>query len=287
MRATKIELTPGEIGGVRMSSHAAFVGSVPRTYHKYLGPMIFEDYARDMARRLAVKPGQRVLELACGTGIVTKEIVKGMPRDAAVVATDLNQAMIDVARPYVGDDARITYKTADACTLPFGDGEFDAIACQYGVMFFPDKVKSMREARRVLKPGGRYVFNVWDSLEHNPLANVVHETVVAMYPHPEKPPAFLGKTPYAWFDRGEIEKTVRAGGFTKVMIEMVGFPSQAPTAMDAATGFVQGTPVLGMLAEIGVKDPGPATRAAAEALAKKFGEKPCRATMRAVVVRAE
>ncbi len=266
-----------------MSSPTAFTGSVPRTYHTYLGPLIFQDYAKDLARRLAVKPGERVLELACGTGIVTRELVRGVGGGASVMATDLNPAMLEVAKPEVGD-GKVEYQAADACSLPFADRSFDAIACQYGVMFFPDKVKSMREARRVLKPGGRYAFNVWDSLEHNPIAKMVHETLAAMYP--ANPPTFLGSTPYAWFDRTEIERVVRAGGFERCRIETVGFPCTAPQAEDAARGFVEGTPLFGALTERGVKDFAPVRAAVTKALAAKFGEKPCVSTMRAVVVMA-
>ncbi len=268
-----------------MSSPAAFTGSVPKTYHTYLGPLIFEDYARDMARRLGVRPGERVLELACGTGIATREIAGAVAKGGGtLLATDLNQAMLDVARAAVGDGAGVEYQAVDACALPFGDRSFDVLACQYGVMFFPDKMKAMREARRVLSPGGRYVFSVWDSLEHNPIARVVHETVAAMYP--ANPPGFLGGTPYAWFDRKAIERVVRAGGFERCEIETVRFPCVAPSAEDAARAFVEGTPLLGQLTERGVKDPAPVRMAVAKELGSRFGERPCKATMRAVVVKA-
>jgi ubiquinone/menaquinone biosynthesis C-methylase UbiE len=264
-----------------MSSPTAFTGSVPKTYHQYLGPLIFEDYAKDLARRLALKPGEGALELACGTGIVTRELAKS---GARLTATDLNAAMLDVAKAQVGASPNVAFQVADACALPFADGSFDAIACQYGVMFFPDKVKAMREARRVLKPGGRYAFNVWDSLEHNPIPKAVHEALAAMYP--VNPPTFLGATPYAWFDRTEIERVVRAGGFERCQIETVAFPSVAPSAEDAARGFVEGTPILGALTEKGVSDFAPVRREIAKALAAKFGDKPCRSTIRAVVVMA-
>ncbi len=265
-----------------MSGASAFVGSIPRTYHEFLVPLIFEAYARDLTARLRPVEGQRILELACGTGVVTRHLARAMPPAARLTATDLNEPMIDVARPYVGSDARVTYQKADACELPFPDRSFDAIACQYGVMFFPDKVRAMREARRVLAPGGRYVFNVWDSLEHNPIARAVHEAVAAMFT--DNPPMFLAKAPYGWSDRAEIERVVRAGGFSTCAIETLEFPCVAPTAEDAAQGYVEGTPLLPALLERGVKDPAPYRRAAAKALAAKFGAAPCRSTMRALVV---
>ncbi len=267
-----------------MSHASAFSGSVPKVYHSHLVPLIFEPYARDMAGRVKVGAGERVLELACGTGVVTKELVKGMVGSARLTATDLNEGMLELARPYVGADARVTYEKVDACELPYEDGSFDAIACQFGVMFFPDKVKAMREARRALKRGGRYVFNVWDSLEHNPIARTLHETVAGMFA--SDPPMFLPKLPFGWFDRGEIERVVRAGGFERCEMEAVEFVCAAPSAEEGARGFLEGTPVVAQLAERGVTDLGPFREAGRKALAERFGERPCRSTMRAVVVTA-
>ncbi len=267
-----------------MSSPVAFTGSVPQTYHTYLGPMIFDAYARDMARRLTTRANDRILELACGTGIVTKEIARTMPPAATLLATDLNEAMINVARPFLGADPRVSYQAVDACSLPFADQSFDSIACQYGLMFFPDKVKSMQEARRVLKPGGRYILNVWDSLAHNPIPRTVHECLAARYS--ENPPQFLAKTPYGYFDRAEIERVVRAGGFTQCTIETIGFPSIAPAAEDAARAWLEGTPLFAALQERGVTDFTPIRKELAGVLAAKFGSSPCTSTMQAIVVTA-
>lgn len=264
-----------------MSEPIAFVGSIPQTYHRYLGPLLFEGYARDIVKRLRPREGERVLELAAGTGIVTRLLAESLPPGATLTATDLKEPMLAVARTVVGANPRVSFKEADACAIPFEAASFDAIVCQYGVMFFPDKLVAMREARRVLAPNGRYVFNVWDSVEHNPISRVVHETVAAMFP--ANPPNFLKATPFGYFDRGEIERVVRAAGFTKVVVEAVEFPSSAPTAEDAARALVEGTPLLAALQERGVKDPAPIRIAVAEALAKRFGERPCKATMRAVV----
>ncbi len=267
-----------------MATHAAFVGSVPENYHRYLGPLLFEPYARDMAGRLRVPAGGRVLEIACGTGIVTRAALGAMPKGAMLTATDLNEAMVEVARRQVPVDDRVTFRTADAQELPFEDGLFDVLFCQFGVMFFPDKVRAMREARRVLAPRGRYVFNVWDSLERNPMSAIVHETVGRLFP--SNPPDFLKKTPFGWFDRGEIERVVRAGGFGEISMDAVTFPSVAPTAEDAARGLLEGTPLYGQLVERAVNDFGPVRRAVSEALSAKHGQRPCKAEMRALVFEA-
>jgi ubiquinone/menaquinone biosynthesis C-methylase UbiE len=269
--------------GIAMSQSSAFVGSIPQTYHRFLGPLLFEGYAQDITRRLRPREGERILELACGTGIVTRPIAQSLPPGAALTATDLNEAMLAVARTHVGPDPRVTYLQADACTLPFDDASFDAIVCQYGVMFFPDKLRAMREARRILTSAAtsRYLFNVWDSLANNPIPRVVQETVADMFP--ANPPQFLGATPYGYSDRAEIERTARAAGFTTVKVEAVELPSGAPTADDAARAFVEGTPLLAALQERGVQDITPIRAAVAEALAARFGKAPCMATMRALV----
>lgn len=265
-----------------MGSNAAFTGSVPDNYHRFMGPMLFEPYARDMAARLRVPTGGRALELACGTGIVTRAVLAVMPPDATLVASDLNEAMLNVARRHAADP-RVAFAVADAQQLAFPDRSFDALFCQFGVMFFPDKTRAMREARRVLAPGGRCVFNTWDSLEHNPMTATVHAALGRLFP--SSPPDFY-KTPFGWFDRGEIERLVRAAGFDQVSIEAVTFPSVAPTADDAARGLVEGTPVAGQLRERGVTDTEPVVRAVAEALAARHGRSPCRAPMRALVIEA-
>jgi len=154
------------------TSDSVFTGSIPALYDRHLGPLLFMPYAADLARRLAdIKTGS-VLETAAGTGIVTQALAAALPPAVELVATDLNQAMIDFAAAKPGMK-RISFRQADATKLPFADASFDAVVCQYGVMFFPDRVAGYREARRVLKPGGRFLFNVWDSLAHNPVTAVV------------------------------------------------------------------------------------------------------------------
>ncbi len=246
-----------------MASNAAFVGSVPENYHRFLGPLLFEPYARDLVRRVKAREGARVLETACGTGIVTRRLAESLPRGATLVATDLNEAMIDVARQHVGsaagprhgtDGNRVTFRVADAQELPFADASFDAVVCQFGVMFFPDKPRGMREARRVLARGGRFCFSVWDSLERNPMAHTLQQTLERLFP--SNTPDFL-KTPFGWNDRDEIERTLRAAGFDKVSIDDVALISESPTPMDVARGFTEGNPLGAQLQERGVTDFGP------------------------------
>jgi ubiquinone/menaquinone biosynthesis C-methylase UbiE len=267
-------------------SNPTFSGSVPRAYHACLGPLLFEAYAKDLAARFAALAPKRLLETACGTGIVTKELARALP-NTAITATDLSAPMIEIAGEMIGPSKKITFQATDACSLPFTDASFDAIACQYGVMFFPDKVKAMQEARRVLVKGGRYIFNIWDALAHNPIPRVVQETFERLFP--ANPPKFIPTMPYGWSDRAEIERATRAGGFANVTIETLSFPSVSPSAADAAKGWVEGTPNAAALAERGVNTPesiATVREAVRQALARNFGESPCRSTMQAVVVTA-
>ncbi|HYD00854.1 MAG TPA: methyltransferase domain-containing protein [Phycisphaerales bacterium] len=267
------------------TSALGFGGSVPHIYHTLLEPLIFEPYARDIVARVAVKPGERILELACGTGIVTRKLADAMPSDATLLASDLNPAMLQVARERLADAKGVTFNIIDGCSIPLPNQTVDALVCQYGVMFFPDKPAAMREARRVLKPGGRYIFNVWDAIEHNPVAKTVDEVLTALVPG--NPPKFLHQGPFSWHDRAEIERTVRDAGFQHVHIETLEFPSEAPTAAQAAEAWIDGTPLKPALAERGITDTADVRARVAAALTERFGDRPCRSTIRALVVTAK
>jgi ubiquinone/menaquinone biosynthesis C-methylase UbiE len=260
---------------------AVFAGSIPALYDRYLGPLIFEPYALDLARRIGgLKPG-RVLETAAGTGIVTQALVEALPSGSTLVATDLNQAMVDhaAAKPAL---ERAELRQADALKLPFEDESFDAVVCQFGAMFFPDRIAGYREARRVLKPGGHFIFSVWDSLPHNPMTRCVVDAAGARYP--QNPPRFLARTPHGHSDRDVIRRELAQAGFDSPNIETVTLPSRAPSADDPAIGFCQGTP---MRAEIEALDPqglAAATEAVAAAVRAEFGSGPIEAPIQAVVV---
>ena len=248
------------------SKDAAFTGSVPAIYEKYLVPLIFEYYAADLARRVTASRPSRVLEVAAGTGVVTRALSAALP-EAAIVATDLNPAMLDQAAA-IGTPRPVVFRQADAQQLPFADASFDAVACQFGVMFVPDKVRAYREVRRVLRPGGLFVFNVWDRLASNAFAQVVHDTVAAAFP--QDPPGFLGRTPYAHFDTAVMARDLAAAGFPKpAEFATVTARSSAPSARAPALGFCQGSPLRG---EIEARDPArlqEVTDAAAAAIARR------------------
>jgi SAM-dependent methyltransferase len=217
---------------------AIFAGSIPALYDRCLGPLLFVPYARDLAARAAALRPRRILETAAGTGIVTEALAEALP-DAAITATDLNQAMLDVAASR-GLPATIRFQAADALALPFPDGSFDLIVCQFGAMFFPDRVTAYGEARRVLAPGGRFLFSVWDSLAHNPVSELLGDTVASLFP--DDPPSFYRRVPFGYHDTARIEADLRAAGFADIAIETVSLTSRVD-ARAAATGLCQGSPM--------------------------------------------
>ena len=209
-----------------------------------------------------------MLETAAGTGIATRALAAALPATTAIVATDLNQPMLDFAAARL-TAANVTWRQADALRLPFADETFDAVACQFGAMFFPDRVAGYREARRVLRPGGRFVFNVWDRIERNEMSHLVTETVAAMFP--DDPPRFLARLPHGYHAVDVIRTDVGAAGFGAMDLETVALPSRAPSPRHAAIGLCQGTPLR---SEIEARDPGrleEVTDAAAHALATRYG----------------
>src|SRR5213592_3767035 len=199
-------------------SDKVFAGSIPKLYDTYLVPLIFEPYAPDLANRLRSRSLSRVLEIAAGTGVVTRALAAVLPESVTIVATDLNQAMLDQAAA-VGTKRAVEWRQADAMRLPFGDATFDAVVCQFGVMFFPERSKAFSEARRVLRPGGVFLFNVWDRIEENEFADTVTTAVGSLFP--TDPPRFLARTPHGYHDRLTIEREVLTGFGASPRIETV------------------------------------------------------------------
>jgi len=244
-----------------------FSGSIAKFYETYMVPLIFEPYAADMAQRLAGRPIGRLLEIAAGTGVVTRALAGTLPASTSIVATDLNQAMLDQAAA-IGTARPVEWRQADAMKLPFDDATFDAVACQFGVMFFPDKAKAFAEVHRVLKPGGIYVFNVWDRIEANEFADVVTQALAAMFP--QDPPRFMARTPHGYHDKSVVERDLAAGGFgAKPRIDTVAARSKAGSPEIPAMAYCQGTPLRSEIEARGALDK--ATAAATEAIARRFG----------------
>jgi SAM-dependent methyltransferase len=266
-----------------MANHATpFSESVPDNYEEFLGPMLFDPYAIDIAQRLVLRSGMRVLEVACGTGIVTRRLRERLPSDAMLVATDLSEPMLKTARSKLDGVHDIVWRQADAMALPFADGAFDAIVCQFGLMFVPDKLVALREARRVLAPGGQLLFNVWDSLERNRFSLITHKTAAACFE--TDPPKFF-EIPFGFYDVTRLERLLQESGFGRATITPVELPCVSPSAEHAARGLVQGTPLIVGITERG-GDVDKVTGAVADALRGRFGEHEIRSEMRALVASA-
>jgi SAM-dependent methyltransferase len=250
-----------------VESDTAFAGSIPEFYDRCLGPFLFEPYAADLAERAAILRPRRILETAAGTGIVTKALAGALP-EAEIVATDLNPDMLRVAARKL-DTPRVTFAPADAQALPFPDSGFDLVVCQFGAMFFPDRVAAYREARRMLRPGGTFLFNVWDRLDSNPASQAVAEAVAALFPG--DPPSFIGRVPFGYHDKAAVETDLSAAGFTAVDSETVARRSRGD-AREIAPGLCQGSPLR---AEIEARAPerlDEATQAALDALVRRHGD---------------
>ena len=261
-----------------------FAGSIPEIYDRFLVPLIFESYARDLAARVARVEPQDVLETAAGTGVLTRAIAARLPAQARIMATDLNQPMLDRASERQSHDGRIKWRQADALALPFEDQTFDVVACQFGAMFFPDKVQGYREARRVLKRGGHFFFNVWDRISENEFADVVTEALATLFP--QDPPRFMARIPHGYHDVEMIRKELTAAGFMDISVETVDDTSSASSPRDHAIAYCQGTPLRN---EIETRDASrleDATKEAAQALASRFGSGPIEGRIRAHVIDA-
>lgn len=250
-------------------SDKIFAGSIPKLYEEYLVPLIFEPYAEDLASRLARRTPAWVLEIAAGTGVVTRHLASLLPEGVSIVATDLNQPMLDMASE-IGTKRPVHWRQADALQLPFEDEEFDAVVCQFGVMFFPNKAKAFSEARRVLKAGGVLLFNVWDRIEENEFAHTVTTALESIFP--EDPPRFMARTPHGYHDLATIEQDLRSGGFVSPPdFNTVSARSTARSARIPALAYCQGTPLRNEIEARDASRLGEATDVAAVAIAQRFG----------------
>jgi ubiquinone/menaquinone biosynthesis C-methylase UbiE len=216
-----------------------FAGSIPENYDRYMVPLIFEPYAVDIARRAASLSPRAVLETAAGSGVVTRALAPRLPPNARYVVTDLNQPMVDYAASQQPPDPRIEWRQADALALPFDDATFDLVCCQFGAMFFPDRISGYREARRVLKPGGHFLFSVWDRIEENVFADDVTNALATIFP--DDPPRFLARTPHGYHDTALIRSELEQAGFSQVTIETRAEQSRASSPRLPAVAYCQGT----------------------------------------------
>ncbi len=262
-----------------MEKTAAFAGSIPANYERYLGPFLFEPYALDLVSRLQDKKYSDILEIACGTGRVTKHLASSVKHDT-LTATDLNPDMISIAKEVVSDK-KIKWIPADAMELPFEEGSFDLVVMQFGIMFLPDKEKGLKEAYRVLKTGGKLIFNTWNKVETN---EAIHEGRVIIESYfGDNPPIFYN-IPFSMYDDRELTTLARRAGFKSITTTLVKKEGVSPSATDLAKGMVEGNPVYLAIIE---RDPSlinTIKEHVQKLIAEKFGDKPVKSPLQAWVV---
>ena len=267
-----------------VATDKVFAGSIPEIYDRFMVPLIFEPYAVDLASRVAALAPRDVLETAAGTGVLTRALVSRLPPSTRIVSTDLNQAMLDQAARWQQGGV-VEWRQADALALPFGDRSFDVVACQFGAMFFPNKVQGYKEARRMLRPGGRFLFNVWDRIADNEFADVVTEALAGLFP--DDPPRFMARTPHGHHDVERIRQDLAAAGFAEVAVEVVDARSRAPSARHVAVAYCQGTPLRNEIDQRDAARLEEATDRAADAVAARFGSGAVDGRIRAIVMNAD
>jgi ubiquinone/menaquinone biosynthesis C-methylase UbiE len=261
---------------------ASFTGSIPEHYDKCLGPALFDPFAADLAQRMPAKPPGDVLEIACGTGLLTRRLRERLDPAHRLVATDLSKAMLDYARGKLGGRDGIEWRVADALELPFADGEFGAVACAFGFMFVPDRAAAFREARRVLKDGGIFLFSVWDRIEENSHAAALAQVVEQLFPGDEE---MRFRIPFEMSDPALLRRLLAGAGFKELRIEKKRIQVDRVSARTLAVGQIRGTPRSLLIEQRGVPLDDVVEKLAA-ALAKTGDADPYRAPAQAVVVEA-
>ncbi|MEP7173823.1 MAG: class I SAM-dependent methyltransferase [Aestuariivirga sp.] len=265
-----------------LESDKVFAGSIPENYDRYMVPLIFEPFAANLAQQAASLSPSAVLEIAAGTGVVTRALAPKLSPSASYMVTDLNQPMLDYAASRQAPDNRLKWRQADAMALPFENEAFDLVCCQFGAMFFPDRPAAYREAKRVLKPGGHFLFNVWDRIEENVFADDVTNALARVFPN--DPPRFLARTPHGYHDTALIRSDLQAAGFSRVVIETRAEQSRASSPRIPAVAYCQGTVLR---SEIEARDAGKleaATDYAESAIAGRHGSGAVAAKIQAHVI---
>ena len=266
-----------------MDDNANFIGSMPQHYDHGLVPIIFADYAADIAKRVAAARPSAVLETAAGTGIVTRLLRDLLPATTQLTVTDLNAPMLEIARQKFEAGEQVVFQAADATALPFGDRCFDAVVCQFGVMFFPDKDKGYREVHRVLVPGGRYIFNVWDSHRYNLFGRITHQTISSFFA--ADPPQFFS-VPFSYYQIDPIKESLLAAGFVDFAVEVLSREKVVPEVLSFVRGLIYGNPLIDQVRARGGVDPEAIVEAVVREMHREFGADPGRMPLQAMVVSA-
>ncbi|MGN6722441.1 MAG: class I SAM-dependent methyltransferase [Marmoricola sp.] len=246
----------------------AFVGSIPAVYEQLLVPMVFAEPAQHLATAIVATDPKDILETAAGTGVLTRALVERS--DATITATDLNDPMLQEASRLCDSD-RVHWKVADALDLAFPDGSFDVVACQFGVMFFPDRPRGYAEALRVLRPGGTFFFSAWNRIEANPAWQAIADTLIATAP--EEPLDLFPRVPFGYYDPAVIRADLEKAGYDDIEVTTMGAVSHS-TVDEAARAICQGTTMKAAIEAHSSMTVDRATEMAGRALRDEFGEGP-------------
>jgi SAM-dependent methyltransferase len=263
---------------------AATVETTSPSHHRGIGPFLFEPFARQTAERIQARAPKAVLETACCTGIVTRRLREALSRDALLVASDPDERMLAVAHRTVGVAANVGWTRADLCKLQFGDGDFDAVVCQFGLMFAADKLAAVREARRVLRPGGSFLLTTWAPPDRNPVVALVDRTLGAMFR--SDPAPHLAQAPFGYGDPDMLSDLLMGGGFQDVVVDVVEKATSSPSAHELAAGLIEGCPLIDEIKLCGQARLSAAVSAVAAAIRRQFGDAPVRARITALVASA-
>lgn len=265
-------------------TNISFSGSIPKFYENNLGTIFFEPFSTEMALRVKDLKANSILEIACGTGRLTKYLPLVTPKKfSSITATDVNPAMLELARRTVAWK-NIDWQVVDAMELPYGDSLFDVVVAQFGVMFYPDKQKAFKDSHRVLADNGSFIFSAWDSLRHNPIAQLTDNIITEFFP--TDTPAFY-KIPFSYFNEDEIRSDLATAGFRAVNIERLKLEGYAANANDAAVGLLQGTPLYNAIIERGEELLPAMTEKLAQEIRSLFGDTDLSIPIQANIVTAE
>lgn len=223
-------------------------GNAAETYERALTPAVFAAWAPLVVALGDPRSGERVLDVACGTGVVTRLVARQVGRTGKVVGLDLNPGMLAVAAATAASEpptsASITWQEASATRMPFPDGAFDVAYCQLGLQFFPDRPAALREMHRALVSGGRLGLMVWRGIEHSPGFDIL-AAALARHVSPE-----AMRAPFGLAEAEELRGLMAAAGFRDITIRPVAGTVRFPSVARFVQDYVAGSPLAGHVAKV-------------------------------------
>jgi ubiquinone/menaquinone biosynthesis C-methylase UbiE len=226
-------------------------GNAAETYEHSLVPAVFASWAPLVVALADPQPGDSVLDIACGTGVVTRLAAQQVGRTGKVIGLDLNPGMLAFAASLMPSDpptsAPITWLEASATNMPLPDAAYDIAYCQLGLQFFPDRSAAMREMHRVLVSGGRLGLMVWQGIQHTPGFGAL---AAALARHINSEAAAIMRAPFALAEAEQLHALISAGGFRDITIQSVAGAVRFPSVARFVQDYVRGSPLSGHVAKV-------------------------------------